>query len=270
MLDHYKKYFYTRAADTPELKKMAYQLRYQVYADKYGDDVFDAEDREKIETDQYDEHALHGLLFHRPTDALIGCIRVVPFNKNYHDHLPLEKITRNFDSSLLPLSDLRVPWTGEVSRMAIESSFRRRAYDISFQLRDRVKGDIKNKRLKINYLPLCLTLIGINLCKEANLDFSVALMEPKLAKLLSMFGVQLSKVGDTVDFHGERAPYKMFPDSSYNHLRPESQELYHLIAQELNVTHTDTAPQWPALDPVQQPNYRNVGKNEFLPLVMHT
>ncbi len=268
MLDHYKKYFYTVFADTPELKKLAYQLRHQVYADKYGDDVFNSASNTKIETDQYDEHALHGLLFHRPTDALIGCIRVVPFNKNYHSHLPLEEITRNFDPDLLPLSEIRAPWAGEVSRMAIESSFRRRAYDISFQLRDHVSGGVKNKRLKINYLPLCLTLIGFNLCAKANLKLPVALMEPKLAKLISMFGIQLSKAGDIVDFHGERAPYKMFPDASYKHLRPESQDLYHLIGQELNVTHP--VPQWPALDPIQQPNYRNVGKNEFLPRAVHT
>ncbi len=268
MLNHYKKYFYTVAADTPELKKLAYQLRYQVYADKYGDDVFKDNDDSKIETDDYDDYALHGLLFHRPTDALIGCIRVVPFNENRHKHLPLEKITTQFDSQIISPSDLRNPWVGEVSRMAIESSFRRRAYDITFQLRDNVSGGIKNKRLKINYLPLCLTLIGINLCKEANLDFSVALMEPKLAKLVSMFGVQLTKMGEIVDFHGLRAPYKMLPDASYNHLRPESQELYHLIGQELNVTHT--VPQWPMPDPVQQPNYRNAGKNEFLPLAVRT
>jgi N-acyl amino acid synthase of PEP-CTERM/exosortase system len=267
MLDHYKKYFYTKVADTPELKKMAYQLRYQVYADKYGDDVFKGE-KNKIETDQYDEHALHGLLFHRPSNTLIGCIRIVPFNKNHHDHLPLEKITRNFDPELLLLSDLRVPWTGEVSRMAIKPSFRRRTYDIYFQLRDNVSGGITNKRLKINYLPLCLLLIGLNLCKEADLDYSVALIEPRLAKLSSMFGIQLTKAGEIIEFHGKRAPYKIFHDASYNHFRPEVQQLYHIIGKELNVTHT--VPQWPVLDPVQQPNYRNAGKNEYLPLAMHT
>ncbi len=268
MLNHYKKYFYTKSADTPELKNMAYQLRYQVYADKYGDDVFKREDKKKIETDLYDEHALHGLLFHRPTDTLIGCIRVVPFNKNNHNHLPLETITRNFDPKLLSLSDLRSPWAGEVSRMAIETSFRRRAYDIYFQLRDNVSGGIANKRMKINYLPLCLLLIGLNLCKEANLDYSVALIEPRLAKLSSMFGIQLSKAGGVIDFHGKRAPYKIFHDASYDNLRPEVKKLYHIIGKELNVTHT--VPQWPALDPVQQPNYKNAVKNEYLPRVMRT
>ena len=260
MLQHYQQYFYAKHANTPELKTLAYKLRYKIYAKEYGDDVFKTGKDLKIETDEYDDEARHCLLFHKPTHTPIGYIRLVPYNEKSKKPLPLEHICQNnFDKNLISLAELRSKETGEVSRMAIESSFRRRAYDVSFQFRDKGSSSTDNRRLKINYLPLCIALMGILSCQESKLSYSVALMEPKLAKLLKMFGIQLRKIGSVVEFHGQRAPFIHYPQGACDHLRAEFRELYSLIKEELNFT--GDIPQSPVLDPIHQKNYKSAEKN---------
>ena len=128
MLEHFQKYFYAVHANTAELKTVAYQLRYKIYAKEYGDSIFKTGKNLKIETDEYDDEALHCLLFHKPTHTPIGYIRLVPYNEKTKKQLPIEQIcNNNFDENFVSLADLRTKETGEVSRMAIESSFRRRA-----------------------------------------------------------------------------------------------------------------------------------------------
>ena len=261
MLQHYQKYFYAVHANTPELKTLAYKLRYKIYAEEYGENVFKTGKDLKIEMDEYDDEACHCLLFHKPTHTPIGYIRLVPYNELSKRRLPIEHICHDsFDHNIISLAELRSKETGEVSRMAIESSFRRRAYDVSFQLRDKSNSVGNNRRMKINYLPLCLALMGVLSCQESKLSYSVALMEPKLAKLLKMFGIQLRQIGSAIEFHGQRAPFVLYPQSSYDHLRPGFRELCSQIREELNFK--GDIPQLPMLDPIHQTNYKNVGKNE--------
>ncbi len=263
MLQHYQKYFYAVHANTPELKTIAYKLRYKIYAEEYGEEVFNTGKNLKIEMDEYDDEACHCLLFHKPTHTPIGYIRLVPYNERSKRQLPIEHICNDgFDTNIISLAELRSKETGEVSRMAIESSFRRRAYDVSFQLRDKSSSGTNNRRMKINYLPLCLALMGVLSCQETKLTFSVALMEPKLAKLLKMFGIQLKQIGSVIEFHGQRAPFVLYPQSSYDSLRPGFRELCAQIKEELNFT--GDIPQLPMLDPIHPTNYKNVGKNESL------
>lgn len=229
MIDHYKKYFYAVYANTVELKAQAFQLRHQVYIKEYGDKVF----KSGINTDEYDDDALHALIFHRPTKRAIGCIRVIPYNEESKKNLPLDLVCNEFNEDLISKSDLRSRGTGEVTRMAIDSDFRRRAYDVSYEMEDTKKTSVDSRRVKINYLPLCLTLMASHLSNEAELSKTLALMEPRLAKLLKMFNIQLTQVGDIVDFYGKRAPYKFNNENLFERLRPKFQELYTLIGKEL-------------------------------------
>lgn len=263
MLQHYQKYFYAVHASTPELKTLAYKLRYKIYAEEYGEEVFKTGKDLKIEMDEYDDEACHCLLFHKPTHTPIGYIRLVPYNETTKRQLPIEHICQDsFDNNIISLAELRSKETGEVSRMAIESSFRRRAYDVSFQLRDKSSSLSNNRRMKINYLPLCLALMGVLSCQESKLSYSVALMEPKLAKLLKMFGIQLKQMGSVIEFHGQRAPFVLYPQSSYDLLRLGFRELCEQIKEELNFT--GGTPQLPEHDPIHLVNYNNEGKNEPL------
>lgn len=47
LAEHYQKYFYTVSANTPELRKIAYQLRYKVYIEDchFNIDSYDASEK---------------------------------------------------------------------------------------------------------------------------------------------------------------------------------------------------------------------------------
>ena len=231
---HYHKYFYTVKADTPELRKIGYQLRYKVFIEecKYNFNTYNSKD--KIERDEYDDDALHTLLFHKPTNLAIGYVRLIPYSQRL-ELLPMEKYGKIHINDGINLVDtLRSKKTGEVSRMCLLSSFRQRRFDHAFLAGGLELEDLPDdRRFPINYLALCLTLIGTNLLFEADLDCSVAFMERQLASLIRKFGIQHRQIGEFIDYCGHRAPYLIFPQKTYDHLTPEVLLLYKQIREEL-------------------------------------
>ena len=234
LINHYRKYFCVVRADSPELRNLAYHLRYKVYIEECGYQI-GKNDTEKIEKDDYDDYSLHSLLFHTPSKQAIGYVRLIPFDKDNFDVLPLEKYCKKSFKESTSLATLRTPETGEISRMALLPSFRRRVNDTSIQGGDLYEQNTGiHSRFPINYLPICLSLMSINLMYSANLTYSVAMMDERLALLIKRFGIKHEQIGEFVDYHGLRAPYMIFPQETYDFLKPEYQELFNLIHDEFN------------------------------------
>jgi len=240
LAEHYQKYFYTVSANTPELRKLAYQLRYKVFEEcqfniKYNVSTFDAS--EKIERDEYDDEALHALLFHRPTNQAIGNIRLIPYKPERFDLLPLEKHEGlQINADLNRRDILRSGKTGEISRLGLLKSFRQRRFDQVYlagtsETVEEIKCD---RRFPINYLALCLSLMSINLMFEANLQYSVAMMEKPLSALIRHYGIQYKQIGPFTEYFGHRAPFLIYPQATYDNLLPGILKLYKTIRAELN------------------------------------
>ncbi|EIC28926.1 putative PEP-CTERM/exosortase system-associated acyltransferase [Methylomicrobium album BG8] len=235
LVSHYKKYFCMVKASSPEMKKIAFNIRYRVYFEEQNMIANDALSKERLETDLWDACSIHTLLYHKPSGQPIGNVRLVPLDASPTKTLPIEKTYPNpFDFSRAPVHDIRSGKTGEVSRMLILSSFRRRKSDKSYDLgNEESSEDQSNKRFPINYLPVCLIFATAILMLEEKLDYGVALMEPRLARLLMRFGVGLSRIGEAADYFGLRAPYLIFPELIYKNLSPDYQALYDAIQSEL-------------------------------------
>ncbi|MGR9115216.1 MAG: PEP-CTERM/exosortase system-associated acyltransferase [Gammaproteobacteria bacterium] len=232
---HYRRYFYTLKASTSDLKETAYKIRYQVYFQEQK--MISAEHvGESFETDRWDSDAVHSILFHKPTNQPIGNVRVIPLENTSHNILPIEQhYKKSFDFSATQISQLRDGKIGEVSRMAILSSFRRRPMDRDYSLvANQDKGFKAGRRFPVNYMPMCLAFAAINLLMEQRLDYGVALMEPRLAKLLERFGVALKQVGQPIDYFGLRAPYLIFPEKTYQNLLDDYRGLFDIIRGELS------------------------------------
>ncbi|MGR9087366.1 MAG: PEP-CTERM/exosortase system-associated acyltransferase [Gammaproteobacteria bacterium] len=231
---HYRKYFYTIKASTPELQRMAYHLRYQVYYEEQN--MISPQDVDnRTEFDQWDRHSIHCLQFHKPSNQPIGNVRLIPLNTGNPHILPIEEhYIKSFDFHDTPVSNLRQGKVGEVSRMAILSSFRRRTADQNYSpfIDDNPYGK-GVKRFPINYIPMCLAFTAIILLMEARLDYGAALMEPRLARLLIRFGIELQQIGEPIDYFGLRAPYLIFPEHTYQGLPSNYKALFDLIKQEL-------------------------------------
>lgn len=231
---HYQKYFYTVKATTSELQKLAYRLRYQVYYEEQKM-ISSKHVINRIETDIWDPHSIHCLQFHKPSSLPIGNVRLIPLDGSSTHSLPIEEhYTKTFNFQNMPINDLREGKTGEISRMAIVSSFRRRACDQTYAFETDINRERESdKRFSLNYMPMCLAFTAIILMMEANLDYGAALMEPRLARLLARFGIDLKQIGEPMEYFGVRAPYLIFPDTTYQSLPASYKDLFDFIRQEL-------------------------------------
>ncbi|MGZ8094869.1 MAG: PEP-CTERM/exosortase system-associated acyltransferase [Methylosarcina sp.] len=231
---HYQKYFYTVKATTSELQKLAYNLRYQVYYEEQKM-ISSQQVVNHTETDIWDPYSIHCLQFHKPSNQPIGNVRLIPLDTSSTHTLPIEEhYKKAFNFQDMPINDLRQGKTGEISRMAIISSFRRRASDSAYALETDINSDERGeKRFSINYMPMCLAFTAIILMMEAKLDYGTALMEPRLARLLARFGIDLKQIGEPMEYFGLRAPYLIFPEATYQNLSTNYKALFDLIKQEL-------------------------------------
>lgn len=234
LVSHYKKYFRMLKATSPEMKEMAFNIRYQVYFEEQHMILTDTL-RERLETDLWDPCSIHALLYHKPSGQPIGNVRLIPLDISPTKTLPVEEhYPMPFDFSQAPVKDIRGGKTVEVSRMLILSSFRRRKNDLLYDFENDQPNNFKNdKRLTDNYLPVCMILAATILTLEEGFDYGIGLMEPRMARFAARFGVGLSQIGEPVDFFGQRAPYLLFPHKIYQSLSPDYQALYDTIKSEL-------------------------------------
>lgn len=235
LLLHYKTYFRSIKATTPEQKKTAFNIRYRVYYEEKQIISSSSLGDNRVETDIWDPCSIHSLLYHRPTGQPIGNVRLVPLHCSPTRTLPVEEhYPKTFDFSRAPVKHFRIGKTAEVSRMLIVSAFRRRKAESKYAFEPEwspvASGD---KRFPINYLPVCMIFATAILMLEERLDYGVGLMEPSLARLLKRFGVGLNQIGEPADYFGQRAPYLIFPQTIYNSLNCEYRELYDIIKREL-------------------------------------
>lgn len=227
--NHYSKYFRMVNVNTEELKTIAYQLRHNVYIEEFGYHEFD----------EYDEYSLHCLLFHKPSNQAIGYIRLIPQIKKFNNQLPIEKFYNEpFDFNATRINKVERTNIGEVSRMAVMSSFRRRVSDNYRMDQEHLKQPENiispNNRYPINYLPMCLVSAAMHFAFVGNMKYCLAMVEPKLAILLRRLGVQFDQIGKPFEFFGTRVPYVFYPESTYKNLSPEFRILSDKIIEELS------------------------------------
>jgi len=126
LLARHNVYFDTRLADQPATLEAAHALRYQVYCLERKFEKPE-EHGTGLETDEYDGHAVQGVLFHRPTDRPIGTVRMILPENCAGEGLPIDQILRAEGIDLA--NYVQIEKCVEVSRFAISKEFRRRWTD---------------------------------------------------------------------------------------------------------------------------------------------
>jgi N-acyl amino acid synthase of PEP-CTERM/exosortase system len=238
LCEHYQNYFYTVKANTQDLLEQAYHVRYQVYCEELKKLSPNSENAFQ-ESDEWDDDAVHGVLFYKRDKKPIGNIRIITLKDDTEKKLPIELYyKKEFDFRGSGITSLKEGKTGEVSRMALISRFRRRPSDKDYSMNNNMReNDHENRRFSTNYLPMSLTFSSISLMLEHALDYGIALMEPRLARLLVRFGVELKQIGQPIDHFGIRAPFIIFPKKTYQNLMPEYRLLFDIISSELKDLH---------------------------------
>lgn len=201
----YSQWFYAILADTPELRREAFRLRYQVYCvENPFEDPADNPNEE--ESDAFDAHSVHSLLIHRPTGMVAGTVRLVlplpdaldrSFALQNVCHEPIVRDPRSFP----------VLHMAEVSRFSISKAFRKRCTDGRYP--DEQAGEPRKDGAERRVLPhMTLGLIEslVRMSVRHRVSYWCAVMEPTLLRLLSRLGIYFDPIGPLVDYHGRRQP----------------------------------------------------------------
>lgn len=200
LLDRFHTYFSVIAAKTPQSVALAQRIRYQVYC---VENPFEnaAEHPDGLECDDYDSHAAHSLLIHKPSGAAVGTARLILARPEAPEQsFALQRICHAQALKRLPL--LRC---AEVSRFAISKQFRRRSTDTLYEGRESEESASHRRALA----PL-MTLGLIQSLVRGSIEHGVthwcAAMEPTLLRLLAGIGIRFEPLGPMVEYHGLRQP----------------------------------------------------------------
>lgn len=167
-------------ADTPELLREAYRLRYQVYCLERGYKL----EAEELEIDEYDARARHVVLCHRQSGEVVGTARLVlSSTENPHRSFPLQHVCSTALEEYLPIGR-----TAEVSRFALPKQ--RQGISLA----------------SASILRLGLVQGLVRLSQELGLTHWCAVMEPSLLRLLQRTAIHFEPLGPPVNYHGIRQP----------------------------------------------------------------
>lgn len=233
---NFSQFFQIKFADTKSLREEAFKIRYGVYSEELG---WEPENVIQMETDECDDYAYHCLLEHKRTGVYAGCVRLVIPPVQIPDlALPFEKnCLHSARKEILDSTKLTRGSFGEISRLAVLTSFRRRKKEkkAPFVL-NAVNSDTIYTEEEHRHFPnisMGLYIAAVALADICNHVGSFVMMEPKLNRRLRRFGLPFEQIGDEIDYHGMRAMFFLARNNFSSQLNPELKELYLLIYDDL-------------------------------------
>ncbi len=205
----YNQTFETVLANTDELRKETFRLRYQVFCieNRFIDPN---KHPDNMEYDEFDNHSKHILLRYRPTGEFVGSIRVILPNKNRLDRtFPVQSsgvehpIARNTNAMSNHC---------EFSRLLILKSFKDRIHkDKNYQniYEEKSKGNWVQRKF-IPYAPIGLFRAACEVAIDNGIENCFSIMEPKHLRALYRLGInKIQLLGKPVEYHGIRQPFTL-------------------------------------------------------------
>lgn len=234
----YHEYFKMVRADSQELKNISFKLRYDVYCDELGwEDTTAFPDG--METDEFDPWSEHCLLYHRSTEKYAGTVRLVKTDASYPQRtIPMiEHYDGKFWDTPFSPQNMRLGTYGEISRLALLQTFRKRAGE-----RDTPDGQgrelfewSQTERRRFPHIALGLYLSAAAAGLSEGMHGVYAMMEPRLARHLRFAGIKFEQVGDPIEFRGKRAPYYISRETLLKSLVKPLRGLLYAIAEDMDI-----------------------------------
>lgn len=229
----FNRYFNVAPALTSALRNEVYYIRHDVYAREFGFEPLREDERE---IDRYDRHSLHCIV--KTVDVAsrpVGCARLVMPDPQAPDApLPFEIACKNtLDRSIIDPARLPRHRIAEVSRLAVMSDFRRRKGE---KLSTLTMGDSDfggSPVTRFPNIPLSLYIASVVLAQRQGIEYLFVLTEPRLSKHFAKMGVQITPIGEPIDFRGTRVPSVMRVPEIYAGLRSMIRDVWHDIDQQI-------------------------------------
>ena len=199
-------------ANTEYLLNIAHRIRYEVFSvelayfdkNKFGD---------CYETDKNDSVSQQCLVKVKSDDIYAGCVRLVAGIKNgQRNQLPFERYYGDgfFKSDAIDITTLDPSSYGELSRAAIITQYRRdkQSHFSDTAVTERIATSSREERRNYPLISLGLYLASAVMGLNSGYERVFAMMEPRLARQLRMYGIHFDQLAPVVMDKNIPAAYK--------------------------------------------------------------
>ncbi|WP_394222766.1 PEP-CTERM/exosortase system-associated acyltransferase [Alteromonas gracilis] len=206
-------------ATSPTKREACFSIRYNVFAEELNLEPLNDCNLEFNESDHYSTHCLLSL---KHSNDYCGTVRLVSPVTDVQ-LLPIE------ESCLHSITDMRYHPNCfrredicEVSRLAIPSQFRARNVDkfLGAGLGNiKSKSTIKKASRAFPLIAVCLYLAAAAIAVNSGRKHVYVMIEPALARKMSVVGLAFKQIGTEIDYHGKRAPFYIHADDAVKSIK---------------------------------------------------
>jgi N-acyl amino acid synthase of PEP-CTERM/exosortase system len=210
-------------------KEQVFRIRHEVYCRDLGWEPLREDGRE---TDEFDSHSYHCLLRRRGTGEPVGCTRLIvarpddpncpfPFERSCGDGL---------DRSIADPARMPRHTIGEVSRLAVMSTFRQRKGEAGMAV-SLTRQDFapRGAQTRFPFIPISLYLGATAIARFVGIEHVFVLTEPRLASHFVRIGFNIRAVGNPIEHRGTRVPSLLSSSKVVEEMRPLIKPLYTAI-----------------------------------------
>jgi len=232
----FKKYFNVRFANTQQLRHEAFKIRHEVYCVELG---WEPSNDDSLETDDFDNYSYHVVLEHTASNDFAGSVRIViPPPTNNTDVTPFEsQCLPSINKELLSMDDYPKGSFGEISRIAVPTSFRRRPNEAKHPYIITETSDshifTEEERRHFPNIAIGLYLSAVAMAEIFQHKAMFVMVEPRLSRHLIRVGLPFEQVGEVIDYHGKRALFCLKSKNYSASLAPEVKDLYDIVIDDL-------------------------------------
>jgi N-acyl amino acid synthase of PEP-CTERM/exosortase system len=235
LAQNFSNHFKVALGITRQQKRYAFAIRYQVYAKELG---WEPLNDSHLETDVCDDYAHHCLLEHRRSGDIAGCVRLVmPSLATKEAKLPCQlhhvPMVTSQRQALLTTENI-----GEISRLAVPGSFRRRAHEAGkpFVLDEHNSTSLYTEEERRNFpnISIGLYLSAIAMVEICNLDRVLVVMEPRLQRHLKRYGLVFHQISEIFELRGKRALFELPRNELTINMEEGIKSLYQFIKDDLS------------------------------------
>ncbi|ABB32266.1 hypothetical protein GeomeDRAFT_1534 [Geobacter metallireducens RCH3] len=206
LVDYFNLLYSVIPAETDELVKETFRLRYQVYC---IENEFEppSETSQQMETDEFDKNSVHSIIKYNKTGHSIGSVRMVLPNERDHTRsFPIQKICSHSIFTDRKLFSLYRPI--EISRFCLSKELRTMAKPCKHMCVQLTSTRAPFSPSLLNQHGPILGLIRglVQMSSENHVTHWFAIMEPSLIRLLAKLAIYFKPVGSLINYHGMRQP----------------------------------------------------------------
>jgi N-acyl amino acid synthase of PEP-CTERM/exosortase system len=233
----FREYFEMVPADTEELKREVYKLRYQVYCIETG---FENPSNfpDGMEWDAYDARSEHYLIRHIDSGQFAATARLIlPDRSGSRGAFPINEHCKIEGNCLVDEIDQGA--VAEVSRFCVSKNFKRRSGEQG-TLASISSPQVINctfaeeERRCFPFITVGLIACLVRMSVKHNLSYWYAVMEPALIRFLAHLGIYFTVIGPVTDYHGQRIPCVIKVDDLLAGVRQKNPPVWELLVNREN------------------------------------